>query len=142
MKIIKENFETGIVHRYTGDHNPFKYNAWPSLAVGDNGWLYAVASGLRMSHVDHAGKNIMWVSFNEGKTWTPPIVVYDSKIDDRDPGLINLGGGKMLMSWYTDNYEGYLDHMQEQSWLPAGDKAMMKGYSDYWHTLTDEEYNA
>jgi len=142
MKIIKENFETGVVHRYPGDHNPFKYNAWPSLAVGDNGWLYAVASGLRMSHVDHAGKNIMWVSFNEGKTWTPPIVVYDSKIDDRDPGILNLGGGKMLMSWYTDNYEGYLDHMQEQTWLPAGDKAMMKGYSDYWHTLSDEDYNA
>lgn len=140
MKEIKKDWYQGIVHRYPEDHNPFKYNAWPSLCIDERGVLYAAASGLRMSHVDHAGKNVMWLSFNEGKTWTPPIIAYDSKFDDRDPGLLYLGNGKILMSWYTDIYDNYLDHMQEQTWLNPGDKAMMNGYSKYWHTLPEDEY--
>ncbi len=139
MKEIKKDWIQGIVHRYPDDHNHCKYNAWPTVCADDKGVLYATASGLRMSHVDPCGKNVMWVSYNGGESWTPPIIVNDSNFDDRDTGILYLGEGKMLMSWFTSVYENHLDHMQEQEWLNASDKAIMSGWSGYWKTLPPEK---
>lgn len=84
MREIRPQAEQGIVWR-----NPksiFKYNGWPSVCRDERGVLYATASSFRIQHVDPVGKNAMFVSFNDGKTWTRPIVVNDSYLDDRDTG--------------------------------------------------------
>lgn len=76
MREIRPQAEQGIVWR-----NPksiFKYNGWPSVCRDERGVLYATASSFRIQHVDPVGKNAMFVSFNDGKTWTRPIVVNDS----------------------------------------------------------------
>ncbi len=138
MKTKTPKVEHGIVHRYPSDHNCFRYNAWPTVCKDDRGVLYATASGLRMSHVDPCGKNVMWVSFDDGDSWTPPIIVNDSNYDDRDTGILYLGNGKMLMSWFTSVYANDLEHMQEQEWLHPSDKAMMAGWTQYWRTLPKE----
>ena len=70
MKVIDPEKKHGIVHRYPTEHNCFRYNAWPTVCKDDRGILYATASGLRLSHVDPCGKNVMWVSFNDGESWT------------------------------------------------------------------------
>ena len=85
MKSFRPEVEHGIVFRQKPT-TCFKYNGWPTVCKDENGVLYAAASSMRMSHVDPTGKNCMWISKDEGKTWCPPIVVNDSYFDDRNAG--------------------------------------------------------
>lgn len=105
MKTIRPECTHGIVNRV---HNSlFAYQAWPTVAQDENGTLYAVASGFRIRHVDPFGKTVMYISRNGGKTWTPPIVINDTYLDDRDAGIVYLGNGNLLVSWFTRNAEEY-----------------------------------
>lgn len=139
MDIIKPETKHGIVHRFPTT-TCFKYNGWPSVCTDDRGVLYAVASSMRMSHVDPTGKNCMYVSFNEGETWTPPIVVNDSFFDDRDTGITYVGNGKMVMSWFSLAYDDYCDPIQTYDWFGDGDKAISKGFGDMWRTLPEDVF--
>lgn len=125
MKIIRPTATHGIVNRAT--NTLFTYQAWPTVAQDENGTLYAVCSGFRIRHVDGYGKTVMYISKNGGKTWTPPIIINDSYIDDRDVGILYLGEGKLLVSWFTRSPEEYrsqkhMDMMSKAS--PAGQKAI------------------
>ena len=53
-------------YRITNDKQNkfFKYNGWPSVCKDDRGVLYAVASSMRLSHVDPCGKNCMYMSYD------------------------------------------------------------------------------
>ena len=137
MKEITPAAKHGIVHRVPD--TIFKYNGWPSVCKDDKGVLYATASSMRVQHVDPSGKNCMYVSFNEGETWTPPIVVNDSYLDDRDTGIAYLGGGRMCMSWFSlrdeDNYARFADY----DWLKEPDKATILGMAKAIPLLPEEE---
>ena len=85
-------------------HNPssiFKYCGWPSVCRDERGTLFVTASAFRIQHVDPCGKNAMWISRDEGKTWSKPIIINDSRMDDRDTGIISLGGGHMIATWFS-----------------------------------------
>jgi len=104
--------EQGTIYRAQGMYG---YQGWPSVCKDENGVLYAVSSGYRMHHICPFGKTVMYISRDEGKTWTPPIIVNDTELDDRDAGIISLGNGKLLVSWfvhpaevYTDKYAPYI----------------------------------
>jgi len=75
------------------------YFAWPTVARLPGGALAMVASGLRVKHVDPFGKGVICYSFNEGKTWTPPAVVLDTPLDDRDCGIAVFGENVILTSF-------------------------------------------
>ncbi len=105
MKSVRPEATHGIVNRVTT--SLYSYQAWPTVAQDENGTLYAVASGFRIRHVDPFGKTVMYISRNGGKTWTPPIVINDTYLDDRDAGILYLGNGKLLVSWFTRNAEEY-----------------------------------
>ena len=75
------------------------YFAWPTVVRLPGGALAMAASGLRLKHVDPFGKGILCYSFNEGKSWTPPAVVLDTPLDDRDCGLAVSGNAVMLTSF-------------------------------------------
>jgi len=79
----------------------FGYFAWPSIARMGNGTLAVAASGMRNAHNCPYGRNILCLSHDNGKTWTSPRVINDTPLDDRDAGLISLGGNRLLMSWFT-----------------------------------------
>ncbi|MBP3919331.1 MAG: exo-alpha-sialidase [Clostridia bacterium] len=98
--------EHGIVNRVQG--NLFGYQGWPSVARDENGVLYAVASSFRTEHVCPFGKNAMYVSKNNGKTWSPPIIVNDTYLDDRDAGILYMGNGRMLITWFSHPAETYM----------------------------------
>ena len=34
-------------------------------------------------------------------SWTSPQVVHDSPLDDRDAGLVCIGGDKLALTWFT-----------------------------------------
>ena len=75
------------------------YFAWPTVARLPGGQLAMVASGLRIKHVDPFGKCILCYSFDEGRTWTPPAVVIDTPLDDRDGGIVSFGEKVMVTSF-------------------------------------------
>lgn len=106
MKKLNEAVH-GIVNRKTG--SIFNYQGWPSVCIDENGTLYAVASGLRLHHVCPFGKTVMYISRNNGETWTKPIVINDTYLDDRDAGIVYLGGGRLLVTWFSHPASTYLD---------------------------------
>ncbi|MBQ3075681.1 MAG: hypothetical protein IJC26_06390, partial [Clostridia bacterium] len=87
-----------IVSRCTS--GAFRYQAWPTIAKGEDGTLYAVSSGHRLGHVCPFGKNLMVKSLDQGETWSSPVIVNDTYLDDRDAGLL-VWGDNMLLSWFN-----------------------------------------
>lgn len=91
--------EFGIVGRTTEGF--FRYQAWPSVAKDEDGVIYAAASGHRLGHVCPFGKDLLYISRDDGKSWEGPIIVNDTYLDDRDAGLCAWGKGNLVMSWFT-----------------------------------------
>ena len=78
-----------------------RYIGWPSVCRAPNGDLLAVFSGDRDAHVCPWGKVQMVRSTDGGKTWSAPVNICNTIIDDRDAGIISLDDGSLLMSWFT-----------------------------------------
>ncbi len=129
----------GIVHR--SHASIFSFHGWPSVTKDENGTLYAVCSGFRVAHICPFGKTVMYVSHNEGKTWSPPIVIGDTLLDDRDAGILYLGHGKMLVSWFCHSTKNYLTKWKDSivnrptPMERSAVEGMLKGYE----TLPEEK---
>ena len=135
MKEFKPEVKHGIVHRHT--ESLFRYNGWPTICKDKRGVLYAAASGFRLQHVDPAGKSILRISRDEGETWSLPMILNDTFLDDRDTGILAYGDGKMIMSWFTlaDSCERHATY----EWLPDPEKAMILGMGSVLKHLTPEQ---
>ncbi|MGN1346013.1 MAG: sialidase family protein, partial [Eubacteriales bacterium] len=79
----------------------FRYNGWPSVCRDDEGTLYAICSGFRVAHICPFGKTVLFKSWDEGKTWSIPMVINDTYLDDRDAGILCLGGKTLLVTWFA-----------------------------------------
>lgn len=82
--------------------SPFRFFAWPSIARLKDGTLLMGASGFRMKHVCPFGKAVLCYSFNEGQVWTPPAVVIDTLLDDRDCGVVPFGDHRVFVSSFNN----------------------------------------
>jgi len=98
MKEKQVEAKHGIVCRLPGER--FGYFGWPTVARLDDGTLAVASSGLREEHICPLGKTVLNVSRDDGRTWSAPRVIQDSMIDDRDAGIVSLGNGKLLVSWF------------------------------------------
>ncbi len=90
--------------------DPFGYFGWPSIAKQDDGTLCVVASGLRQGHVCPWGRTTLCKSRDNGQTWTYPQVINNTPMDDRDAGIISLGGQRLAVTWFTSNSYALFDH--------------------------------
>ena len=130
---------TGIVGRQSG---MFAYQGWPTVCRDDRGILYAACSGHRIAHVCPFGVNYMYTSADEGKTWSAPAIINETDLDDRDAGILSLGGGKMLMT-YFHNARSLLYNMCEGDtpWAKnhrgRPDFTLYEGMLAHWRTLDD-----
>lgn len=96
-----EILSRGIVMREpVGD---YRYFGWPTVIRLDDGRLMVAASGPRAGHVCPFGKSAISYSTDHGVTWSDYRIVTDSPLDDRDTGLVNLGGGKIALTWFTNS---------------------------------------
>lgn len=138
MEYLKPEVKHGIVHRYPTTTR-FRYNGWPSVCIDDRGVLYAVASSMRITHVDPTGKNCMWVSLDQGEKWSPTIVINDSYYDDRDTGITYLGNGKLIVTWFSETVDDHYQNMLGYDWLGAEDREIVRGFSNMLQTLSEEE---
>lgn len=134
MKTVIPEVTHGIVNRLHG--TLFHYQAWPTVAIDEQGTLYAVASGFRVRHVCPFGKTVLYISRNGGNTWTPPIVLNDTYMDDRDAGILYLGNGRLLLSWFTRSAKEYLTPRYEaimRAGHPAAVDAIFSMLDGYAH---------
>jgi len=136
MKLKKPWAKHGVVHRVTS--NFFRYNGWPSVARDERGVLYAVASCFRAWHVCPMGKTAMFISYDNGETWTKPIVINDSYHDDRDAGILYMGNGRLLVTWFTDcpedlNEENNLNMMNTM--VPEAIRGVTRGMLESYNYL-------
>jgi len=79
----------------------YGYFGWPTVCSLDDGTLAAAASGFRADHICPFGRTVICSSSDRGESWSPPRVVNDTPLDDRDAGLLALGGSELLLSWFT-----------------------------------------
>ncbi|MBQ5355279.1 MAG: exo-alpha-sialidase [Clostridia bacterium] len=113
----------------------FRYHGWPSVTMDAAGTLYAVDSGFRVSHICPFGKTALYRSFDGGRTWSIPSVVNDTYLDDRDAGIVSLGGKKLLVTWFSHPAQVYLERYGEhirKVW-PGSD-----GVLDAYPTIPEE----
>ncbi len=89
--------------------NPLNYFGWPTVAKLDSGKLVVGASGFRAAHVCPFGMTVLWESSDDGASWSKPVILNNSAADDRDAGIVPLGGGDYLVSWFTSDVSDYIE---------------------------------
>ncbi|MBR5681343.1 MAG: exo-alpha-sialidase [Clostridia bacterium] len=126
--------ERGIICRTPNTF--FRYHGWPTVTRDADGVLYAVDSAFRVNHICPFGKTALYRSYDGGKTWTVPSVVNDTYLDDRDAGILSLGGKKLLVTWFCHPAKNYMEiygnHIRN-SWI--GNPSVLDAYP----TIPEEE---
>ena len=136
MKIL----ERGTVYR--ADGGMFRYCGWPTVCKDDKGVLYAAFSGHRAAHVCPFGKDLMCVSYDDGKSWSAPMIINDTELDDRDAGILSLGNDTLMMTFFNHPRKFYVDRRHTPKWdkyvFDATTKAMYSALLDVWETIDEE----
>ena len=111
----------------------FGYFGWPTVAHLADGTLAMAASGFRMRHVCPFGKGILCYSFDEGKSWTPPAVVMDTPLDDRDSGIVCFGENRAIFTSFNNSVKAqtnWMGKLPEDTPEGRASKAFTKAYLD------------
>ena len=127
MKIIPIGKPQIIMSNPQSRHN---YFGWPTVARLQNGKIAVVASGFRLRHVCPFGKTVISYSEDEGKTYTPPAVVIDTVLDDRDGGILPFGEKSVIVTSFNNTVA-----FQRKYAASAYD-------TSYLNSVTPEEENA
>lgn len=123
----------GIVGR--NDSSLFKYQGWPTVCRDENGVLYVASSSHRLGHVCPFGKNYLYTSTDDGKTWSAPSVINDTPLDDRDAGITDLGDGKLALMWFNHPCEFYSERDKKKGTLPS---PIVAGAYSLWENMPEE----
>lgn len=83
-------------------HGPHNYFAWPTAAKLQNGKIAVVASGFRLRHVCPFGKTVISFSDDDGKTYSAPVPVIDTVLDDRDGGILPFGKNNVIVTSFNN----------------------------------------
>ena len=78
-----------------------RYIGWPTIARTKEGELWVVFSGDRDAHVCPFGKTQLVRSSDGGKTWSGPVTLNHTPLDDRDAGILVTGKGTIIVTWFT-----------------------------------------
>ena len=102
---------------------PGRYIGWPTIAKTRSGELLAVFSGERDAHVCPFGVTQLVRSQDDGATWSEPVIINNTPLDDRDAGIIETAKGALLVNWFTSlafDREKYFE--QHPSWKRHAEK--------------------
>ena len=136
MDLIQSNkkiqAEHGIVADYADEF--FGYFGWPTVARMEDGTLVVSSSGLRNYHVCPFGRTVICTGSDDGRTWTSPRVINDTPLDDRDSGIISLGGRRLLVTWFSVDARGAKPSEYEMQLSPQDAERYRQGLGN----MTDE----
>jgi len=96
---IRANATHGVV--FARDEGRERYFGWPSIVRLGDGTLVVGVSGPREAHICPWGKESIGFSRDEGQTWDGPRIVHNDMIDNRDCGVVALGGQKFAITWFS-----------------------------------------
>lgn len=131
MRIVKLGEADVIMSNPMSKHNFF---AWPSAIRLQNGKIAIGASGFRLAHVCPFGKAVMAISEDEGETFTMPMVVIDTPLDDRDLGFCTFGTKGLIVTSFNNRAEMQRQRAYYEKY--KGDPKYKIGYID---TITEED---
>ncbi len=101
--------------------NDGKYNAFPGLTLLPNDHLIVVYRK-GTGHVSTDGVIYYRTSSDQGQTWSPEATVYSSPtVDARDPEIVLLNSGKLLLSFFTANATSSVTNVYTMFGTPTGD---------------------
>lgn len=127
--------ENGIVMSAFGKKNNFM---WPSIVRLADGRLIAVGSGFRMRHVCPFGRVVASFSSDDGASWSEPVTLFDTPLDDRDAGVTPWKDGFVLTTFNNTKY------FQRQFMRSCGDGGQgdreIGAYLDTVSDATEERY--
>lgn len=123
----------GVVFREKSQS--FAYCAWPTVTLMDNGELVVTFSGKRAGHIDPFGATLMCKALADDLEFSDPVVINDTKLDDRDSGVLYLGNGRLIATFFTHSAE-YYEKVQYQSILngvqnPSDYPAVVSALAEY-----------
>ncbi len=88
-------------------HAAGSYQAFPDVCRLSNGDLFCVFYGgyehvsLPNADFPKGGRVCCVRSQDEGRTWTPPRVLFDGPLDDRDPHVAQMRDGSIVCTFFT-----------------------------------------
>lgn len=85
-----------------GKDSVFNYFAWPTAVKTTDGRIIVGASGFRKRHVDPYGKAVIAESTDGGRTYSEPRAVIDTRLDDRDTGLLSFGDNGLIVTSFNN----------------------------------------
>lgn len=124
MRILCDGQPKVILQNPGQKHN---YFAWPTAARLQNGKIAVAASGFRLRHICPFGKTVITFSSDEGETYTAPVTVVDTVLDDRDGGVVPFGENSLMVTSFNNRVSfqrkyvkseydtAYLDSVTESS---------------------------
>lgn len=77
------------------------YYGWPGMVRTVDGDLL-LAACQQILHVSPFGREVIVRSSDGGRTWSEPIVLFDSITDDRDIALNRLQDGTIVATWFSN----------------------------------------
>jgi hypothetical protein len=95
-----QNHPEVLVTARTAERNTY----FPSVAKTHDGRLL-VAYYDSPEHVSRQGRISAVESRDNGQTWSPPRVILDTPLDDRDPSLTVTRAGRLLLSYFARDYD-------------------------------------
>lgn len=112
---------------------------WPTVTRLPGGALALVTSGFRVKHVCPFGKVVITYSFDEGKSWTPPGIVMDTPLDDRDAGIA-VSKDKVLVTSFNNKVAFQRETNREKAEHEIGILEENSGIKLYNHENIDNKY--
>ena len=110
---MAEILSSHIIHQHPG-----RYVAWPTIGATAGGELLVSFSGDRAGHTCPYGKTFLMRSSDRGESWSEPILINDTPLDDRDAGLCVCPDGTAVLSWFT-------------TWRSPADPDLMAAWRDH-----------
>lgn len=97
----------------TNTENHHSYFAWPTIAKLQNGRICVGASGYRIEHICPFGKGVLAFSDDNGETYSKPVPVIDTVLDDRDVGLTVFGDSGLIATSFNNTLEFQRENMPQ-----------------------------
>ena len=89
------------------------YFAWPTIARLQNGRICVGASGYRVEHICPFGKGVLAFSDDNGETYSEPVAVFDTVLDDRDVGLCVFGQSGLIATSFNNTLDFQRQNMPQ-----------------------------
>ena len=97
----------------TNTENHHRYFAWPTITRLQNGSICVGASGYRVEHICPFGKGVLAFSEDNGETYSKPVPVFDTVLDDRDVGLCPFGESGLIATSFNNTTEFQRENMPQ-----------------------------